>query len=740
LRFSVNRGRALGSFPLLFINVLHRLSANSSRKRERRTFIVSHFWQRLFSGPARAESKIPLINQRRTELAALSDDELKAAGRRAIEILEVVAVTAVVAARVLQLDMFDVQLQGALALASGEIAEMQTGEGKTLAAVPAIVWYGKTGQGVHVMTVNDYLARRDARWMGPIYDFLGLPVGYVQQGMSTEERRKAYACDVTYATPNEIGFDHLRDGLAMYPEEQVHRPFAAALIDEADSILIDEARIPLVIAGGKEDQEPLAHRVDRLTRFFRRVKHYTLDEYARNIALTDAGIRAVETSFGCDNLFAEENLALLTAVQDSIHAHALLRRDVDYLVKDGAIESVDEFKGRIAQNRRWPAGLHTAIEAKEGLLLKTQGRILGSVTLQNLIGLYPKICGMTGTAATQADEFRVVYGLEVEVIPTNRPVIRIDHPDELFNTKREKEEAVIEEIRAVHATGRPVLVGTRSVEESEGLSARIRDIVHQVLNARHEEREAAMIARAGERGAVTISTNMAGRGTDIKLEAGVAELGGLHVIGTNRHESRRIDNQLRGRAGRQGDPGSSRFFVSAQDHLFVKYASPLHSFEDIEAVQRVAEGQNLDIRQFLHKYESVIEGQRQKISGQRQDILTGVTPSASELERLVSLATVDDVWSEYLASITDLREGVQWLSYGGRQPLYEYLTAVDSLFQQLEIRIVEEIPKRLADAQEQGVDPSQRGATWTYLTTDQPFGSLTERVMRGMVRRYRQRT
>jgi preprotein translocase subunit SecA len=285
-----------------------------------------------------------------------------------------------------------------------------------------------------------------------------------------------------------------------------------------------------------------------------------------------------------------------------------------------------------------------------------------------------------------------------------------------------------------------VLVGTRSVEESEGLSARIRDIVHQVLNARHEEREAAMIARAGERGAVTISTNMAGRGTDIKLEAGVAELGGLHVIGTNRHESRRIDNQLRGRAGRQGDPGSSRFFVSAQDHLFVKYASPLHSFEDIEAVQRVAEGQNLDIRQFLHKYESVIEGQRQKISGQRQDILTGVTPSASELERLVSLATVDDVWSEYLASITDLREGVQWLSYGGRQPLYEYLTAVDSLFQQLEIRIVEEIPKRLADAQEQGVDPSQRGATWTYLTTDQPFGSLTERVMRGMVRRYRQRT
>ena len=701
---------------------------------------MSNLLRRWFYGPEQAESKLALINQRRAELAQLNDAELKSAGRLATDLLEVIAITAVVAARVLHLDMFDVQLQGALAMAEGKIAEMQTGEGKTLAAVPAIVWYAKAAQGVHVMTVNDYLARRDAKWMGGIYKFLGLSVGYVQQGMSIEERRRAYACDVTYATQNEIGFDHLRDGLAMYPHEQVHRPFAVAVMDEADSILIDEARIPLVIAGGKEDQEPLAYRVDRLAKFFRRVKHYTLDEYSRNIALTDAGIRAIETSFGCGNLFAEENLALLTAVQDSIHAHALLHRDVDYLVKDGAIESVDEFKGRIAQNRRWPAGLQTAIEAKEGVLLKDQGRILGSVTLQNLIGLYPKICGMTGTAATQADEFRMVYGLDVEVIPTNRPVIRVDYPDVLFRGKWEKEEAVIGEIRKVHATGRPVLVGTRSVEESERLSGRIRDIVHQVLNARHEEYEAAMIARAGERGAVTISTNMAGRGTDIKLEPGVAELGGLHVIGTNRHESRRIDNQLRGRAGRQGDPGSSRFFVSLQDDLFVKYGTDMERLEhDPESIQRLVEGQNLDIRQFLHKYESVIEGQRQKIGGRRQAILTGDSPCSSELERLVSLATIDDLWSEYLAAITDLREGVQWLSYGGRQPLYEYLTAVDSLFQQLETRIDEEIPKRLAEVQEQGADPLQRGATWTYLTTDQPFGSWSERIMRGVVRRYRQR-
>ncbi len=640
-----------------------------------------------------------------------------------------------VAARVLGLEMFDVQLQGALAMANGRIAEMQTGEGKTLAAVPAVIWYAREGRGVHVMTVNDYLARRDSQWMGGIYKFMGLSVGCIQQGMSSEERRQAYACDITYATANEIGFDLLRDGLTLHPSEQVHRPFAVAVIDEVDSILIDEARIPLVIAGGSVEQEPLAVRVDRLTRHFRRGQHYTLDEYGRNIALTDAGIHAVETSFRCGNLFNEENLALLTAAQDSIHAHALLRRDVDYLVKDGAIESVDEFKGRIAQDRRWPAGLHTAIEAKEGVALKTQGRILGSITLQNLIALYPEACGMTGTAATQAEEFRVVYGLDVEVIPPNRPVIRVDHPDVIFATKRDKERAVIEEIRRVHLTGRPIVVGTRSVEESERLSPRIRDIAHQVLNARHEEHEAQMIARAGERGAVTISTNMAGRGTDIKLGEGVAELGGLHIIGTNRHESRRIDNQLRGRAGRQGDPGSSRFFVSLEDDLFTKYSAETDRLErDPESMQRTVEGQNLEIRMFLRKYEGVLEGQRQSIQRRRQDILTG----ASEPERLVSLATIDDLWSEYLAGVTDMREGVQWLSWGGRDPLHEYLTAVDSMFQQLETRIDEEIQTRLAEAEaDGGKRPTERGATWTYLTTDQPFGTATERIMRGIMRKVR---
>jgi preprotein translocase subunit SecA len=675
-----------------------------------------------------------LINSHRAALDRLSDADLKTVDWRALPLADVIALVAVVADRVLGVRMFDVQLQGALALTAGKVVEMQTGEGKTLAAVPAVAWYAKEAQGVHVMTVNDYLARRDAEWMGGIYEFLGLSVGHIQQGMGMKDRRLAYARDIAYATANEVGFDLLRDGLALHPGEQVQRPFATAVIDEADSILIDEARIPLVIAGGDAGQDVLADQVDSVTRHFRRGRHFTLDEYSRNVALTDAGIRAVETAFGCGNLFDEESLALLSAVQDSLHAHALLRRNVDYLVKDGVIESVDEFKGRIAENRRWPAGLHTALEAKEGLALKTQGRILGSITLQNLISLYPQVCGMTGTAATQADEFRLVYGLEVEVIPTNRPMIRADASDIVFCRRSAKEQAVIGEIYKIHATGRPVLVGTRSVEESERLSARLHDLPHQVLNARHEEQEAATIARAGEAGAVTISTNMAGRGTDIRLGRGVAELGGLHVIGTNRHESRRIDNQLRGRAGRQGDPGSSQFFVSLEDDLLVKYGG---DSQDIESVQRIAEGQNLEIRRFLEKYESVIEGQRQKIQQLRQAILTGEKGSSSDLERLVSLREIDDLWADYLAAITELREGVPWVSWGGRDPLHEYLTSVHALFTRLEAEIDPELGTPLEEAEASEMDPSDRGATWTYLTTDQPFGTATERVMRGLMRKYR---
>jgi preprotein translocase subunit SecA len=736
----MNRRQNPGISRHPFTNVLRRFF-DSTISKKKGGVIVRHFLRNLFRDSAQPESLVPLINNRRLEFRAQSDADLKTWAWREMDLPRVFALCAVIAERVLGLQMFDVQIQGALALAAGKIAEMQTGEGKTLAAVPAVAWYAKEGRGIHVMTVNDYLARRDAQWMGEIYEFLGLSVGHVQQGMASEERRRAYACDVTYATANEIGFDLVRDGLVLRPRERVHRPFAAAVIDEADSILIDEARIPLVIAGGDAGQDVLADQVDCVTRFFRRGRHFTLDEYSRNVALTDTGIRAIETSFGCGNLFDEDNLALLTAVQDSLHAHTLLRRNVDYLVKDGAIESVDEFKGRIAENRRWPAGLHTAIEAKEGLALKTQGRILGSLTLQNLISLYPQVCGMTGTASTQADEFRLVYHLEVEVIPTNRPMIRVDLPDVLFLRRSAKEQAVIGEIHKVHASGRPVLVGTRSVEESERLSARLADVPHQVLNAQHEEEEAAMIARAGELGAVTISTNMAGRGTDIRLGVGVAELGGLHVIGTNRHESRRIDNQLRGRAGRQGDPGSSQFFVSLEDDLLLKYGGENKGVErDLENIQRIAEGQNLEIRRFLHKYESAIEGQRQKIQQLRQAILTGERGCSSDFERLVSLRTIDDLWADYLATITDLREGVQWLSWGGRDPLHEYLKSVHVLFTRLEEELAPEIATRLEAAEASGLDPSERGATWTYLTTDQPFGTATERLMRGLVRKYRNKS
>ena len=401
-----------------------------------------HFLKSLFRGSVSYKPEIEWINQRRAQLATFKDCELKAAAQCARDLLETVAISAVVGARVLGLAMFDVQLWGALALARGKTVEMQTGEGKTLAAVPAIISYAKEGNGVHVMTVNDYLARRDARWMGPIHEYFGLSVGCIQQGMSIEDRQRAYACDITYATANELGFDYLRDQLALYPRDQVHRPFAVAVIDEADSLLIDEARVPLVIAGGESAQAPLVYRADSLVRRFRRSLHYSVDEYARNIGLTDAGIQAVENTFACTNLFAEENLPLLAAVQNSLHAHALLRRDVDYLVKDGEIKSVDEFKGRIVQERRWPASLHTAIEVKEGVAPKAQGRILGSITMENLVALYPQVCGMTGTAATQAEEFRTIYDLEVEAIPTNRPMIRVDYPDVVFPTKQEKEHAV----------------------------------------------------------------------------------------------------------------------------------------------------------------------------------------------------------------------------------------------------------------------------------------------------------
>jgi preprotein translocase subunit SecA len=640
-----------------------------------------------------------------------------------------VAVTAVVASRVLGLHMFDPQLEGALAMAHGRIVEMQTGEGKTLAAVPAVAWYARSGGGVHVLTANDYLARRDAEWMGETYRWLGLSVASVTQDTTAEERRSAYRCDVTYASANELGFDYLRDGLALHPDEQVLRPFAAAVIDEADSILLDEARIPLVIAGGTMEPSAAAVDADRVVRHLVPHAHFTSDQMARNVALTPRGVAEVERLLPCGNLYDPGHLSVMTAVQDALHAHRLLHRDVDYLVKDSMVLSIDELKGRVVRDRRWPAGLQTALELKEGVTRHRQGRVLGSITMENLIGLYPAVCGMTGTAAAQATEFRELYGLEVAMVAPNRPVIRRDDSDRGFATRAEKEDAVLDEIRRRHQSGQPVLVGTSSVEESERLSALLRDVPHEVLNARNEETEAAIVARAGEAGAVTISTNMAGRGVDIRLGADVAGLGGLHVIGTNRHESSRIDRQLRGRAGRQGDPGSSQFFVSLQDPLFIKYADgPGPSLSSCDHLQRVAEGQSLGCRLFLRTYETVVEGQRQRIADRRQQVLTG--PSASELDRLVTLDTIDELWSDYLAVVSELRASTIWVSLGGGNPFREYLRTVHEMFQELTRTIDEEITIRLERAATHGIEPRQRGATWTYLTTDEPFGTMTERLMR----------
>ncbi len=708
---------------------------------------MRRFLESILARIYRNESDVIRINALRAECSRLSDNELRAVAWRVKELLPLVAVTAVVASRVLGQDMFDVQLQGTMALARGSIAEMQTGEGKTLAAVPAVAWYAWDHQGVHVMTVNDYLARRDAAWMGDIYRFLGLSVGFVQQGMSAAERRAAYACDITYATPNEIGFDFLRDRLALEPADQVHRPFNAAVIDEVDSILIDEARIPLVIAGGDRDDSAIAYVADQVVRHLRPPQHCTVDVGAHNVALTDEGIWTVETAFSCGNLYEERNYRLLTAVQDALHAHVLLHRDVDYIVKNGVIEMVDEFKGRVAKDRRWPAGLHTAVEAKEGVAAKRQGMILGSITLQHLTALYPQICGMTGTAATQALEFEKIYGMKVETIPTHRPMIREDLPDLVFATKAEKEQAVVAEIRSAHATGQPVLVGTGSVAESERLSHLLQDIPHRVLNARNDELEASIIAQAGERGAVTISTNMAGRGTDILLGAGVADVGGLYVIGTQRHESRRIDNQLRGRAGRQGDPGRSRFFVSMQDDLVVKYGELAQGLgQDIETIQRLVEGAHLDQRMFLQKYELPVEGQRHHLHTHRQEVLEGKTPCATDLERIVTLRAIDALWADYLAKLAEFRAGLPWIDWGvgglpcfsfdRRDGYYEYAQRIHKWYPEIEANLPAEIDQRMAQIESgNGPDPRERGAVWTYLTTDQPFGSLTQRIVRGLRRK-----
>jgi preprotein translocase subunit SecA len=687
--------------------------------------------------------------------------------------------------RALGLRPFDVQMLAAIALHEGRLAQMATGEGKTLVAVLPAALNALTGRGAHVFTANDYLARRDAAWMGPVYRRLGLSAAAVSQGMGRDDRRAAYAADITYVTAKEAGFDFLRDQTMVEQAEIVQRPPNYVIVDEADFILIDEARVPLVIAG-EAPAPPVPHEVvAAAVGQLRPGLDFACDEYARNVTLTDAGFRHLESRLGCQPLHLPGQQTLLAGIHVALHARALLQRDRDYIVRRGRIELVDEFTGRVAENRRWPHGIQPAIEAKEGLEVQPEGRVLGSIPIQHFVRRWPKIAGMTATAEPSAIELFEFYGLRTVVFPPHRPCIRTDEDDVVFTHRAAKVGAVVEEIVRVHRSGRPILVGTSSVAESEELAAMLRreHVKCRVLNARHDAREALIVSRAGMPGAVTISTNMAGRGTDIVLGAGdtdakeqVRALGGLYVIGTNRHESRRVDDQLRGRAGRQGDPGSSRFFVSLEDDLIRRYgvldliprghrpAPQPGAVEDpvirdaVARAQRVIEGQNFEIRKTLWRYSAMVEEQRQMMARQRQSLLGGsdevsigeeAAPEhherlaqevgADELrdaERRLALVLLDRRWADHLALIDDIREGIHLQRYAGRQPITEFqrqiIDAYSAMVDGWQDEVIETFLRlRSVDGR---IDLDSEGlrrptSTWTYLVNDNPLPSFALRLI-----------
>ena len=618
------------------------------------------------------------INRLEPAMASRTDAELRAKtpefkerllkGSSLDDLLpEAFAVVREAARRTVQMRPFDVQIIGGIVLHQGKIAEMKTGEGKTLAATLPLYLNALTGKGCHLVTVNDYLARRDAGWMGPIYNFLGLSVGVIVHGMEDEERRHAYAADITYGTNNEFGFDYLRDNMKFSLEDYVQRDFNYAIVDEVDSILIDEARTPLIISGPSEESTDKYYRINQVIPRLRKDTDYTIEEKTRTVVLTEEGIARVEKYLKVQNLYEPKNIELLHHVNQALKAHTIFKRDVDYVVKDGQVIIVDEFTGRIMPGRRYSDGLHQALEAKEHVKIERENQTLASVTFQNYFRMYDKLAGMTGTADTEAEEFKKIYKLDVVVIPTNMPMIRTDHNDVIYKTEKEKFHAVIEEIKEMHRQGRPVLVGTISIVKSELLSAMLTrtGIKHHVLNAKHHEREAEIVAQAGQRSAVTISTNMAGRGTDIKLGEGVADLGGLHILGTERHESRRIDNQLRGRSGRQGDMGSSRFYLSLEDDLLrifgaekisaimdrigIEENEPIENrlvSKAIENAQKRVEGQNFDIRKHLLEFDDVMNKQRQVIYEQRRKVLSG-QDLWTDIEGMVE-ETVADIVPDYV--------------------------------------------------------------------------------------------
>jgi preprotein translocase subunit SecA len=675
----------------------------------------------------RLAAAVGKINALEPEIAALSDIQLAGktaefrqrlqAGETLDELLpEAFAVVREAGKRVLGMRHFDVQLIGGMVLHSGKIAEMKTGEGKTLVATLSSYLNALTGRGVHVITVNDYLAKRDSDWMGQIHRFLGLSVGVIVHGLNDVQRKAAYGCDITYGTNNEFGFDYLRDNMKFALSDYVQREHHYAIVDEVDSILIDEARTPLIISGPSEASSELYATVNRIIPMLKKgevIEHrdeklgkkvkeytgdYTVDEKAKSATLTEEGVLRVEKLLGVDNLYEPRNIEILHHVNQAVKAHALFKRDVDYVVKDGEVMIVDEFTGRLMPGRRWSDGLHQAVEAKEGVKIESENQTLATITFQNYFRMYEKLAGMTGTADTEAAEFHQIYKLDVVVIPTNRPMQRIDVPDIIYKTEIEKFKAVVEDIVECHASAQPALVGTISIEKSEVLSEmlRKRGVTHNVLNAKHHEREAEIVAQAGRKGAITIATNMAGRGTDIILggnpemlarkEAGLSEdaeaaypallekykeicaaekeaviqAGGLYICGTERHESRRIDNQLRGRSGRQGDPGKSRFYMSLEDDLLRIFGSHRVAFvmdklklpegepiehgiisKAIENAQKKVEGHNFEIRKHLIEYDDVMNKQREVIYTQRREVLGG--ENIRETVEGIVLEMVEDV-------------------------------------------------------------------------------------------------
>jgi preprotein translocase subunit SecA len=750
---------------------------------------------------SRYKELLKSIEWREAKLEKLSDAELTEAATELRdsssfgekELSELCALGREAARRALDERPYDVQLLGAMELLAGHVVQMATGEGKTLAGALAAAGYALQGRPVHVMSVNDYLARRDAEWMGPVYELLGVSVGWVGQTSTQEERRAAYAADVTYGSVSEIGFDVLRDRLCTGLDEMVGRDPDVVLVDEADSVLIDEAKVPLVLAGSTDDAQT-DPEVAKIVRALRPGAHYERDEDGRNAWLTARGAKVVEKALGGVDLYSGEHGDRLAAVNAALHAHALLERDVDYIVRDGKVHLINSSRGRIALRQRWPDGLQAAVEAKERLRPTESGEVLDSVSVQGLISRYVTVCGMTGTASAVAEQLREFYDLRVAVIPPNKPCVREDEADRLYDTVENKEKAIVAEIASTHATGRPILIGTRDVAESERLAKMLAeaDVQCVVLNAKNDAQEAAIVAEAGAHAAVTVSTQMAGRGTDIRLGGKanpddhdkVADLGGLLVIGTGRYQSSRLDDQLRGRSGRQGDPGGSVMFSSLADDQVVQYAPDATAGEKpddegrltdattqrfVDHAQKVSEGVQLEIHRNTWRYTRLIEHQRKVLLEYRDELLrtdlasTELAAVASErweslgethddeaLEtaaRQIVLYHLDERWTEHLAFLADVRESIHLRALAKETPIDEFHRTAIPVFKKIADEISEQAAKTLktVEVTEDGADLEAEGlrrpsATWTYMVHDNPFDTDAEQALqrvRAMVKKVR---